>query len=98
MGAILELRAGDGNTPFLSACRSNAEYESIKLLELLFVNGADLKAVTSDGSCAVRKAAYKDKTESILFLNSKGVYMDKADNEGGTPIMIACQYGHLDAA
>lgn len=54
-------------------------------------NGADIKVVDQRGRTAVHVAAELGLTQAILLLYRRGGPIDKADNEGITPVDLALQ-------
>ena len=95
-GANLELRDSDGSTPFLQACQSDVE--NVKLLEFMAEKGTNLFALEDDGDDAFRLAALEGKTKTCKFLIKNGFDLNRRNVNGFTPIMAACQAGHLETA
>lgn len=83
-----------GKTPLMFACEAG----HLKIAKILKSKGADLATKNFNGSGCLHFAASHNRAEVIDWLLSEGVPVDEPGDDRMTPLMLACQAGHLRAA
>ena len=83
-----------GGTPFLVACHRGHE----DVAEWLLSVGANAHARDAEDSTALHNAAYCGHESLVAWLLDEvgGFALDDADEDGHTPLHMACQRGHAD--
>lgn len=96
-GADMNSKDKWGDTPFLTACGSNAE-----MLDCLIARGADVHAVNAGGYSALHLAAAHGQVDVLrVLLDLTGAHaleIDSTDNHGHTALMTAIAADYEDAA
>jgi ankyrin repeat protein len=90
---INEPNINNNNTPLMYACQST----SLKLVELLIDNNADIKLKNCDGQTALHIAAREGNIDIIKLLINTRIRINKVDNEGKTALEYALYNNHVDA-
>ena len=67
-----------------------------EILDLLFINGADINAQDEDGCTPLICASIDNKTNIIQKLISYGCNLNIQDNQGNTALMSACDWNNYD--
>uniref|UniRef100_A0A1Y1MJD6 Uncharacterized protein n=1 Tax=Photinus pyralis TaxID=7054 RepID=A0A1Y1MJD6_PHOPY len=84
-GCLVNHANGDGDTPLITAINNAA----IGIVGLLIKNGADVNVVNSNGlSCLHLAVTLPTLVEDLLRL---GLDVNKGDNNGTTPLMVAIE-------
>lgn len=91
-GACIDGHASIDTTPLMTAI----DHELIEMAELLLEKGVDINRTTEWGA-AIHVAAMHNRVSMAEFLMSRGANIESKDPYGHTPLMIAAQYGCLDA-
>jgi serine/threonine-protein phosphatase 6 regulatory ankyrin repeat subunit B len=93
-GAQSTHREADGSTPFMLACKQG-HLGVVRLLAQSF-GKQELEATDETGFSALHYAAESGHGETVTFLLGQGTLANSKDEEGATPLMLACQKGHLN--
>jgi ankyrin repeat protein len=83
-----------GNTPLVLACEMGHLAVIGMLLEAR--EGQGLQEMGAAGWLGLHYAAVGGHKEIVTFLLSKGAQANTRDEQGSTPLMWACEDGHLD--
>lgn len=70
--------------------------ESLSLIQEAIRSGEDIHMTGGKGTSLLHFAAYYAPTEVIRFFVSKGLDVNKVDDEGITPLQVACMVGSLE--
>jgi ankyrin repeat protein len=90
--ALLEKADHDGLTPYLLA----AEHGQLGVMQLLIQRGADASATADISSdTALHMAAWGGQEQAAAFLLGQGAQSTRREGDGSTPLMMACDKGHL---
>ena len=88
----------EGYTPLYIACQNG----HVDVARLLLDNGAEVDRATENGrDAAVHRLPERPRRRGAARLLDKGAEVDRATkgwDKGMTPLYIACQNGHVDAA
>lgn len=72
-GAMIDEKDAGGDTPLLKA----SFYGSVKIVEELLKNGANIKAINNEGNTALHEAFLGYMTKNTLFSSSKDSYTEE---------------------
>jgi|GEM_PF-4103199 serine/threonine-protein phosphatase 6 regulatory ankyrin repeat subunit A len=73
-------------------CRGDSRKDYSEAVKILIDLGADINAVDRDGDTPLITAVREKKLQSATtLLANKAIIVDKANNEGKTPLRIACE-------
>jgi ankyrin repeat protein len=90
--ALLEGENDDGDRPLVLA----AEHGHLRVASLLIERGANINAHTGwMNRTALHCAAQRGHEDVVAFLLSKGAHTNVRSYNGVTPLLRACDYGHL---
>ena len=93
-GANIEAKTSWGATPLLVACF----YGSCNCIELLLEKGADL-TFTVRGNTPLHYLCTRENTSDIVLqLLARGVPIEDYNNDGDTPLIIACRVNNVRCA
>lgn len=99
MGAELEAKGEDGETPLVRAA-SHGETGAVKVL---LDRGIEVDEKDQDGATALQGAACEcaaidmpDTLDSIKLLVDRGAHIETKDHEGDTPLIIAAGWGRTE--
>jgi serine/threonine-protein phosphatase 6 regulatory ankyrin repeat subunit A/serine/threonine-protein phosphatase 6 regulatory ankyrin repeat subunit B len=93
-GAQANTSDGDSFTPFMYACL-HGHLDMVQILHGA-AEGQGLEARDSEGQTALHDAALGGHKEVAAFLLSQGADASSRDDEDATPVMLACEEGHLE--
>jgi serine/threonine-protein phosphatase 6 regulatory ankyrin repeat subunit A/serine/threonine-protein phosphatase 6 regulatory ankyrin repeat subunit B len=90
--ALLEKAGHEGVTAFLLA----AMHGQLGVMQLLIQRGAYANAPASDsGDTALHLAAWEGQEQAAAFLLGQGAQSTHRGKDGATPLILACDKGHL---
>ncbi|KAL4095241.1 hypothetical protein PRIC1_008618 [Phytophthora ramorum] len=71
-----------------------AQNESLEVLELLLINGANVDQQQGDGKTALHAACTWGRIEAARLLLAHEASIESRDNDGQSPLHCACRNGH----
>jgi ankyrin repeat protein len=90
--ALLEKAGHEGVTAYLLA----AKHGQLGVMQLLIQRGADANAPGSgSGDTALHLAAWEGQEQAAAFLLGQGAQSTHRGEDGATPLILACDKGHL---
>jgi cytohesin len=96
--AQVDIKDRGGRIPLMLAC----EKAPLEVVQILLVvgggQGQGLEARDNQEETALHRAAHGGNKEVVTFLLSKGAQTSSWDEDGATPLMVACWVGHLEVA
>ena len=94
-GAVADARTTGGSSALMTACEKGHAAVVRELLQ----RGVDANAHANNGWTALHAASYNGRAEAMReLLKRHDVNINTQDNDGRTPLMSACDKGHLMAA
>ena len=95
VGAELEARDKDGNTPLH---RAAAKYnENPAVVQVLLAAGAELEVRDKDGNTPLHRAADQNESSAVVqVLLAAGAELEVRDKDGNTPLHWAAKYVHFN--
>ena len=89
LGANINLPCNGGQTPLLTAIKSNEH--SLETVRLLVENGADVNRGDDSGWTPLHEACSKGDLELVKYLISKGADKSLQNKDGATPFAVISQ-------